>query len=192
MLEAPSIAHSENYVKIICFLSSFCYSSIDGALKILIIHKDNFKRYKTITNLNNILSTIVGTEFKFKFYLPITPSCWGDKEAGSPPEPIEPEAMESLSLNPIGLLRPPLLATDPIPTNNYTDWRTFYYVMKKIRNYINILPPFGLLILESLLLIARWILGLKIGFARLLARYLESTPTTIALVPTTPKLHSIT
>lgn len=35
-----------------------------------------------------------------------------------PPEPIDPDANDSRSLNPSGLLRPPLLATDPIPAQN--------------------------------------------------------------------------
>lgn len=45
---------------------------------------------------------------------------------------------------------------------------------------------------EILLLIALWILGFKMGLARRLAKYLESTPTTTALVPTTPILHNTT
>lgn len=48
-------------------------------------------------------------------YVPITPSCCGDSgDASPPPEPIDPDASESRSLKPRGLLRPPLLATEPI------------------------------------------------------------------------------
>lgn len=57
---------------------------------------------------------------KIKNHLPITPSCCGDSGAASPPpEPIEPEARDNRSLKPSGLLRPPLLATDPIPERGY-------------------------------------------------------------------------
>lgn len=65
-----------------------------------------FSNFKISDNTHGILN------------LPITPSCCGDKGAASPPappEPIEPEASDSLSLKPRGLLRPPLLATDPMP-----------------------------------------------------------------------------
>lgn len=48
----------------------------------------------------------------------MTPSCCGESGAASPPpDPIDPDAKESRSLNPRGLLRPPLLATEPMPKN---------------------------------------------------------------------------
>lgn len=46
----------------------------------------------------------------------MTPSCCGESGAASPaPEPMDPDASDNRSLNPRGLLRPPLLATEPIP-----------------------------------------------------------------------------
>lgn len=58
----------------------------------------------------------VPMEIGSTMYVPITPSCCGESgDASPPPEPIDPDASESRSLKPRGLLRPPLLATEPIP-----------------------------------------------------------------------------
>lgn len=73
----------------------------------------------------------------------MTPSCCGDSGAASPPpEPMEPEASDSLSLKPRGLLLPPLLATDPMPAKKlclpssflkrYKDLRKKYSAKVKI------------------------------------------------------------
>lgn len=54
--------------------------------------------------------------YDIHLHSPMTPNCCGERGAASPPpEPIDPDARESRSLNPSGLLLPPLLAMDPIP-----------------------------------------------------------------------------
>lgn len=90
------------------------YSSRDGAAK---FYSNTNSAKITLDNntmpLNNRCRCI-------KNYLPITPNCCGERGAASPvPEPIDPDATDILSLNPRGLLRPPLLATDPMPKIYY-------------------------------------------------------------------------